>query len=272
MPDESLREIVAFYTQTDETSRLGTGSSQLEFERTKELVRRFLPAAPARVLDMGGGSGPYAFWLADLGYEAHLADRTPRLVDLARARNAASPRLASITVGDARCIAFAAGSFDAALLLGPLYHLTSRADRLLALREAFRVLRPGGVVAGAAICRYAAALDGVALNPALDQHVVDIRHRAIADGQYRNDTGNPRYFVTAYFHRPSDLAEELEESGFRGVDVFGIEGPGWMLTDFADRWADHKLRDELLTVARLLEKEASVVGVSAHLLGVGRRP
>lgn len=272
MADESLRDIVDFYTKTNEESRLEAGSSQLEFERTKELVHRFLPAAPAQVLDVGGASGPYAFWLARLGYDVHLVDATPRLVDVARQQDAeASRRLASIAVGDARHLSFDEASIDAVLLFGPLYHLAEPTDRLAALTEAKRVLRPQGIVLAAGISRYAGTLDGLALHPTLEDRVVTIRHRAVADGRYRNETGNPRYFTTAYFHRPEDLVEEVGGAGFRGVRVFGVEGPGWLLADFEARWADPAGRESILQVARLLEEESSVIGASAHLLAVGHR-
>jgi ubiquinone/menaquinone biosynthesis C-methylase UbiE len=272
MNDESLREIVNFYTETNEESRLGVGSSQLEFGRTKELIRRFLPIPPAQVIDVGGASGLYAFWLASLGYQVHLIDATPRLVDVARQQqDDATHRLESIAVGDARHLSFDETSVDAVLVFGPLYHLTEQSERLAALTEARRVLRPNGVVFVAGISRYAGTLDGLALHPTLDEHIVAIRHRALADGQYQNDTGDPRYFTTAYFHRPEDLREELNAAGFGTVRVFGVEGPGWLLADFEARWADPASREGILRVARLLEEEPSILGASAHLLGVGCR-
>src|SRR4030095_13876977 len=98
----------------------------------------------------------------------------------------------------------------AVLIMGPLYHLTSELDRLTALREALRVLAPGGIVAVAAISRYASAMDGLARKLTLDPRFVQIRNRDLIDGQHRNDTGNDNYFTTAYFHRPEDLLSELE--------------------------------------------------------------
>lgn len=99
-----------------------------------------------------------------------------------------------------------------------------------------------------------------------------LRHRAIEDGQYRNDSGDPRFFVTVYFHRPDDLVGELENARFGDVPIFGIEGPGRMLSDFEARWADGTGRADILRVARLLEEERSIVAASAHLLAVARRP
>jgi SAM-dependent methyltransferase len=157
------------------------------------------------------------------------------------------------------------------LLLGPLYHLPDHADRISVLEEARRVLRTNGIVIAAGISRYAGTLDGMALNPTLDPLVVRMRHRALVDGQYRNETDNQRFFVTAYFHRPEDLVQELTEVGYSDVRVFGVEGPCWLLVDFDDRWNNLERRSDLLNVARLLEEETSVVGASAHLLAVGTK-
>ena len=68
-------EILSFYRQTQESKRLTTQTKgQLEFVRTQEIIKRYLPPPPAVVLDIGGGSGPYASWLAKTGYEVHLVD------------------------------------------------------------------------------------------------------------------------------------------------------------------------------------------------------
>ena len=74
-------EVIEFYTQFAEESRLGAGSARLEYERTQELLERLLPPPPGRIVDVGGGGGAYAFWLADRGYQIDLVDATPRLVE-----------------------------------------------------------------------------------------------------------------------------------------------------------------------------------------------
>src|ERR1039458_1083366 len=64
MADNSADEIVRYYSEADEASRLCTGWFQLEQARTQELILRHIPPAPATVLDIGGGAGAYACWLA----------------------------------------------------------------------------------------------------------------------------------------------------------------------------------------------------------------
>jgi ubiquinone/menaquinone biosynthesis C-methylase UbiE len=174
-------------------------------------------------------------------------------------------------VGDARELPFGDGVADAVLLLGPLYHLTDAADRLRALREACRVLRPGGVMFAAAISRYASALDGTARDLFADPAFAAIVQQDLENGQHRNPTDNWNYFTTAYFHRPDELRAEVESAGFTYQAVLGLEGPGWIFSDFNERWADTRKRDDLLRVARALESEESIIGLSAHLLAVGVR-
>jgi ubiquinone/menaquinone biosynthesis C-methylase UbiE len=269
---EPPREIVEYYDQYAEETRLQHGPSRLELERTQDILARTLPAPPARVVDVGGASGVYSAWLSARGYTVRLLDASPRLVAEGRRLNATlSHPIASLDVGDARSLPYESGSADAVLVMGPLYHLTSRADRLAALGEAMRVLGPGGVVAVAAISRFASALDGLAQGRAMDPAFVRIRDRDLVDGQHRNDTSRPDYFTTAYLHRPEEVTGELTEAGFVDARVLGVEGPAWLVADFEARWANPVLRGDMIAVARAVEAEPSMLGVSAHLLGLGRK-
>lgn len=76
----------------------------------------------------------------------------------------------------------------------------------------------------------------------------------------------------APFHRPDELQAEVSGAGLIVDGLYGLEGPGWILPDLAERLADSRRRAALLQVARALESEPSVLGVSAHLLVVARAP
>jgi ubiquinone/menaquinone biosynthesis C-methylase UbiE len=235
--------------------------------RTQELLRRFLPAAPARVLDVGGGTGAHARWLVKDGYHVDLIDPVARHV-------AQASEVCNAELGDARALPVPDASYDAVHLLGPLYHLPERADRLRALTEARRAVRPGGLVAAAAINRYASIFEHTALahlhTERMQASVSKILSTAVHDGQGR--------FTVAYFHRAEELAEELREIGLTDVQVFGIEGPVWSQLKAVEQHPgatsgpSEALFQSALTAARLAEPYPELLAASSHLLAVGRSP
>jgi SAM-dependent methyltransferase len=265
--------IQAHYADGYEETRVTRDGGTLEMVRMQELARRFLPPAPAVIYDVGGGPGAYALWLARLGYTVHLLDALPLHVELARQASDAQPEapLASATPGDARHLPWPDASADAVLLFGPLYHLTERADRIQALREARRVARHGGVILAVGISRFAALLDGLFLGYLEDPAFVEIVGRELTDGQHRNPTDNQRYFTTAYFHLPDELRGEAEEAGLRHEATLAIEGSAWRSPLARERWGDPAWRERILEATRRVEGEPSLLGASAHLMAVARR-
>lgn len=164
MPEHSRRSIEQYYAEYPEDDRLKSAAGQLEFERTKTIVQRFLPPPPAVVVDVGGGTGPYSFWLASLGYEVHLIDPSTRLVQICRNRleaNSSQAEPRTVEVGDARSLWLGDATCEAVLMLGPFYHLTKRDDRIRAVQESRRILKPGGYLFTATITRVASFVDAL---------------------------------------------------------------------------------------------------------------
>jgi ubiquinone/menaquinone biosynthesis C-methylase UbiE len=265
--------IESHYGTGYERSRLFPGGRpSLEFVRSMELLERLLPAPPARVLDVGGGPGTYAAPLARRGYRVHVVDPVPLHIDQARQAAGAGPAAGfTAAPGDARELAEPGGSQDAVLLFGPLYHLTAPADRRQALAEARRVLAPGGRLLAMAVCRFASLLGGLYQGWLDDPDFRPIVDRDLADGQHRNPdpVGRPEFFTTAYFHTPDGLAQEIEQAGFTGVVVYGVEGPGWPLRR---EWADPRRREQILFAARCVETQPSLIGFSDHLIAAAAKP
>lgn len=268
---EQIRD---FYEKYDEANRLATSVFQLEFARTQKILQRHLPAPPAAILDIGGGPGVYSCWLAQLGYEVHLLDPVASHLEHAKqlsAKQAAHP-IASFTLGDARQLQFPNKSADVVVMLGPLYHLLERQDRLMALKEAHRVLRQGGQLFAAVISRFASALDGLFQGLLNDPQFAKIVAQDLVDGKHRNPTKNIFYFTDAYFHCVEELATELAEAGFYYEKTLAIEGPGGWLQNFDDWWNDAGRCERLLNLMRKLESEPSLMGASAHVMGIARKP
>jgi SAM-dependent methyltransferase len=268
--------VLAHYTSSPrpEDERLRRGTGRVEFLRTQELVRRYVVSERSRVLDVGGASGVHAEWLAADGHHVHVIDPVPHHVEQAAARGRSRSAPFTASIGDARALAASDGSVDVVLLLGPLYHLLEREERVRALAEARRVLRPGGVVLAAGISRFASLLDGVAHGWLDDTDFAAIVAGDLATGVHRNPTGRDEWFTNAYFHRPDELSSEGRAAGLDIEAVLGIEGPGhWAVRreiGRSGRLSDDDVRSVLET-ARAVEGETSLLGASPHLLLVARR-
>ena len=264
-------EMLSYYERFDEANRLGRGGGLLEFARMQELIGRFIPSPPAVVLDVGGGPGRYSCWLAREGYEVHLIDPSERHLRQAQDAIESQPDhpVGSINLGDARSLDHGDGCADAVLLMGPLYHLTARDQRLRALREAHRVLRPGGLLVATAINRFASLLDGLTLGLIDDPDFVSILSRDLEDGQHRGDGHD--YFTTAFFHRPEELEEEVSETGFEQRGLYSVKGPGELARDLEGRMSSPIRREQLLDLVRLVEREKTLLGVSSHFAVVATK-
>jgi ubiquinone/menaquinone biosynthesis C-methylase UbiE len=274
MSEYSKRSIEQYYAEYPEHDRLSSAGGQLEFERTKRIVQRFLPTPPAIVADIGGGTGPYSFWLASLGYETHLIEPSIRLVDICKNRMQSNPSQSmprTVEIGDARSLWLGDASCDAVLMFGPLYHLTERGDRIRALRESHRVLKSGGYAFAVTITRVASFIDALCYGLLDDPAFLSIVEGDIGTGQHRNPTNEILYFTDAFFHRRDEIRAEMEEAGFEVVTQLPIEGLGILARDFDSLWSDPRKRSSLLEILARIEGIEEVNGATAHYVSVGMK-
>jgi SAM-dependent methyltransferase len=266
--------IAAHYAEgRPEDSRLRAGPGLVELARTQQIIRRHLSPAPQRILDVGGASGVHATWLAADGHEVHLVDPVPLHVEQATAAGADPAHRFTAALGDARRLDELDESRDVVLLLGPLYHLTDRADRVRALAEAARIVRPGGLVVAAAISRFASLLDGLNRWLLGDPEFRAVVTEDLATGQHRNPTGRAEWFTTAYFHHPAELRVEAIDANLDVAEIVGVEGfSAWSLRSDPSTATEPDGLATHVWAAEAIEHEPTLQGLSPHLLLVARRP
>jgi len=253
-------------------SSAGRGRERLEFERTQQIVGEHVPAG-SRIIDIGGASGLHAAALAERGDTVVLIDPVPRHVE-------AACRYGSFTakLGDARSLPVDDDSFDAAMLLGPLYHLFDRRDRLRAWAEAIRVVRPGGWVFAAGISRLSAMAWVTAIGPSIELATSERAtprspypqkwRRLIEEGAGELGHGG---FPGGHFHLADDIEEEALAAGLHDVRVIGMEGPGAQAIEIS-RSHDPLLIAAARTLAEAFESQPGLRDLSPHLLAMGRTP
>jgi 2-polyprenyl-3-methyl-5-hydroxy-6-metoxy-1,4-benzoquinol methylase len=236
-----------------------------------------LPKPPASILDIGGGPGRYSVALAQQGYTVTLFDLSQSNLAFARMKaQEAGVTLAGYVRGSAVDLSTCASEcasesgsecFDVVLLMGPLYHLLTETERHVALREARRVLKTGGIIAAAFITRYAPIRDAAKRNPAWAVNCESQLGALLETGVLVNTTG----FTDAYFAHPVEVRPLLESHGFETLDLIATEGVVAWIEEALNGTSDDAVWEAWVRLNYRLGKDPSVHGAAAHLLYVGRK-
>jgi S-adenosylmethionine-dependent methyltransferase len=213
-----------FYNRDVETEwhRLENGLQRAEFASTLRLIELYFPAS-GHLYDIGPGPGRYALELARRGYRVSLVDLAENSLTWARdAFRAAGLTAERFIEGDARDLGTLEDeSCDAALFLGPLYHITDASGRTQALTELRRVLKPGGIAIAAYLNSWGILRTGVADFPTWFRDLEAARSllagRAFSSEELKG-------FTEAYWSTPLDAMEEVTAAGFDVITYAGVEG------------------------------------------------
>lgn len=271
MPENNLISsgIDAFYAGAAEDKRLTYGLGPLEFERNQELISRFLPAKGGVIIDVGGGPGVYAEWLAEIGHTVYLVDPVHKHIQQAQKRAAKLKKPFKATLGEARQLNFPDNLADAVILHGPLYHLQEKADRLKALHEAYRVLKPNGVLLGFAINHTVSTLTGLLNGMIHDPQFYAMCQSELQTGIHNPPATWPGILPEAFFHKPNDLLHEVKEAGFTSLQLFAVEGMIWLDSKYFESRSDAKKKEAMMNLLKTNEQNRELLAFSPHMMICG---
>ncbi|MBU3134908.1 class I SAM-dependent methyltransferase [Clostridium gasigenes] len=267
-------EILEFYNKGAEIGRLERGIGKIEYERTKDIILRYLPKEKATIYDIGGGIGVCSRWLGQLGHKVHLIDLSPNAVEYAKKINGSTDSLIhSIEEGNALNINKPDESADIVLLMGPMYHLTNIENRLKALNEAKRVLKKSGILVCAGITRYGSMLWALSVyganNKLLDDsEFLNMIKEEIKEGQHIRPNKYPNFIARAYFHLPKEFECEIRNAGFIIEKTFAVEGPTSIVPELDILWENVNSKKTILDMARIVEEDENIMAMSPHFLTI----
>ena len=204
-----------------EWERLDAGLSRIEFASTLRLIEKYFPANGA-VCDIGSGPGRYSIELTKRGYQVTLFDLSEKLLERGERAFASEGISATQFVqGDARDLGvFEDESFDAALHLGPLYHLIKSDDRSQALSELVRILKPDGRAIVAFLNSWGLIRSGVVDFPKRFSNSTFLRSML---GEKTFEGRELSGFTECHWSNPEIAGKEIEDVGLRIVSYAGVE-------------------------------------------------
>ncbi len=138
--------LVEHYNKFNEDKRLTRRHGQVEFITTMKYIEKHLKSLGGdgkTILDIGAGTGRYSIALAEQGHDVTAVELVPYNVGILKSKGA---NVKAYQGSALRLKRFVNESFDATLLLGPMYHLFSKEDKVKALSEAKRVTKKGGII------------------------------------------------------------------------------------------------------------------------------
>ncbi|MEW6970342.1 class I SAM-dependent methyltransferase [Trueperella pyogenes] len=258
--EEFEQKLHKYYSSARERDRLSATSLGGLVELLA--MRQALGTIPkdSTILDVGGGTGVQSAWLAEQGHLVTMIDPVPAHVEVARGYGTFSAK-----IGDARELAFTDSTFDAVLLLGPLYHLPSLTQRAQALSECARILRPGGLLFAAGLSRVASFINALLFTDG--ECVTNETLNLLKTGEWINSGEG---FPGGHFHTAQELQEEISTAGFSHVKVIGLElglHYEFMAPDFGLAWQVTGFNND---INRALTPQASAAAamLSPHLLAM----
>lgn len=243
----------------------------LEYRTTLHFLHSYLPPAPARILDCGGGPGRYAVALAQEGYQVTLLDLSEKCLAFAqkKAEELGVCGIEAFVHASATSLPFPDEQFDAVLLAGPLYHLVREEDRLAAMRESLRVLKTGGLVAATIVPLLGVFRASLVEFPEFITGGDCLRYLGRPYQEAGRDfTGS---FTTAYFGDPLELEAQYEVLGAEAITLVALEGLASSLNSNLNCLAEEGAGETWWQIHLNTCTHPAIVGSCEHTLYLGRK-
>ena len=255
-----------FYNKASEETRLEKGMGVFEFERIKSLIEKYLSTSSSKIIDVGGGTGKYAKWLAKKGHEVHLVEPVAKHLQLAENRAKKLKNKFFVHLGESRKLDFPNNYADLILLHGPLYHLQRKEDRELSILEARRVLKNGGIILGFAINYTASTLVGLLNGLIHKRSFFEMCKNELTTGIHNPPDDFPWLLAEAYYHKPEQLKKEFIQQDLTYLNTYAVEGMAWLDKDFFANMLNHKKRKTLIELLQVTENDSYILPFSPHMM------
>lgn len=139
-----------YYNSYDEEGRLLSRHGQVEYLTTMRYIKDCLKGvSDPHILEVGAGTGRYSLTLAKQGLHVTAVELIEHNLEILRSKSDGTEPITVLQGNALDLSVFPDHSFDLTMLLGPMYHLYTKEEKLKALSEAVRVTKPDGYILAA---------------------------------------------------------------------------------------------------------------------------
>jgi SAM-dependent methyltransferase len=267
---DDIGDIQEYYDSNVEMEVGRLERHQIERDITLRYLDKYLPPA-GNILDIGAAAGVYAIPLGRKGYSVTAVDLAPNLVEQCRkqVKEAGLEDKVTCLVADARDLVDVPGNdYDAAIVLGPLYHLVVEEDRQQVLYQVWQRLKPNGLIFSAFVSRYGIWGNIMRRLPHLIERQADINSIFQSGKEFDMEYWKGRF--RGYFATADEIVPLHEKTGFQTLVLAGVEPVG-AGADEVYNSLEGKRRQLWLDLLFSISTEKSIIGASEHLLYIGRK-
>ena len=260
---ETNTYLTHYYEGYDENDRLTSKHGRVEYITTMKYVEKYLKPG-MRVLEIGAATGRYSHALAQRGYRVDAVELIEHNIDIFK-QNTLEGEPVTITQGNAMDLSeFEGDTYDITLLLGPMYHLFTREDKLKALSEAIRVTKKGGVIFAAYCMGDASVLSYGFIRGKIDE----IIEKCMLNPDTFDTFSNP--WDIFELHRKEDIDRLRAEFNVTQLHFIATDGYTNHMRDTVDRM-DERTYELYLKYHLAVCERQDMIGYSHHTLDIFRK-
>lgn len=260
-----MSDLIEYYNKFNEDKRLQSRHGKVEFNTTINYILKYLKIdAGTRLIDIGAGTGAYSIYLAKKGVNVTAVELVKYNLGILKKKakmELSDNDILSAYNMDARSLKkFEDESFDATLLLGPMYHLHTMEDKLKALNEAKRVTKKGGYI----FVAYVMADYALVRHGFMDHNILEsVSKGALADDYKIKSDPNELYD----YIRLEDINKLNELASLKRELIISPDGP----SDYIRHILNEMSEEEFLLFMDYQLKNAhrsELIGAGSHTVDI----
>lgn len=251
-----MKTLEEYYNKFNEDKRLNTRRGNIEYVTSMKYIHEYLNE-DSKILDIGAGTGKYTLKLYEEGYDITAVELIKHNIKVINEKN---KKIKTIQASATNLTMIADNTFDVTLLFGPMYHLKSTEEQVMALNEAKRVTKKNGVIL-VAYCmnEYALITHGFKDN----NIIASIKTKALDENYHITNKGNELY----NYVRIEDIDNINKLCNIERIKIVSADGPASYIKEYLNKMDSETynifIEYHLKTCERL-----DLIGASTHTVDI----